>query len=288
MTEHAIAGRRSLFAGAGIAAGALAYSAMPAHAEGRPDGKHGKHPGKGCGNQKGSETLDPPLEERVLNSTAMEGGKWRPNGTVRRFEGLTFVSTVEDGEFKDAMIEIRRRMLDRPLGALYGLLPPDSYHVTIVQNGPVDSSRDPAKWPTSISTETSIADAAYQFTSMLAEADLPELGKIRLTPFEIGKQSKTSGLGVGFRVDDIDRPRLEEFELEIGRVLGLAAPRNNDYRWHSTIAYKLYQPTDEEVLELDAWRAEFFDLLPEELILREHEFNIFDNMAGFAALRRFL
>lgn len=274
MADFTPLGRRSLLAGAG-AAGALMITGTSAQARPR---------------DRCVPPLNPPLEERVLNPTATTGdpaAKWHPDGTVRKFSGLTFVSPLDEGAFKDAMIKIRSRIRDRPLGRLYGLLPPDTYHVTIVQYGPVDNERTEESWPSTVPLDMSIPGVAREFTRLLADASLPQIGDIRLTPFEIGKQSKTSGIGIGFRVDERDRERLVEFELAVGEVLGLRAPRDNDYRWHATIGYKLYQPTDRELVKLDQWRDEFFALLPEELILRRHQCNIFDNMAGFPALLEF-
>ena len=278
MTEEQITRRRSLFAATGIAVGTLAYGAMPAHAEDEVE------------NYRCVPPIMPPLNKRALNKTAQDGypgAKWHPDGAVRHFPGLTFVSPLDDGAFKDAMIGIRQRILDRSLGSLYALLPPDTYHVTIVANGPVDSDRSDDKWPSIVPTDISIPEMAREFATRITDASLPKLGEIRMAPFEIGKQTKTSGIGVGFRVDDRDRSRLIEFELAIVELLGLPAPKDNDYRWHSTLGDKLDEPSDRELPELEEWRQEFLALLPEELILRRHEFNIFDNMTGFSSLYDF-
>ncbi|MEU2674584.1 DUF1868 domain-containing protein [Streptomyces sp. NPDC007164] len=227
--------------------------------------------------------LRTPLCARQTTASAQPGGKWYPDGSPRRFPGLTFTTPVAAGAFKDALTQVRDKIRQAPLGALFVTLPHDTYHTTILE-GPVDQPRSATTWPKDLPIDTPLDDVLAAFLDKLRRSSLTAPRTLTFTPREVNDITKPNKVfSIKLQPDAATATALASFRAALGSLLQIPAPTSYDF--HVTVGYRLYTNTEAEVAQLQAWRTECLQLMPPTVTLSGCQFTVFDNMAGFPVVR---
>src|SRR5262245_53622902 len=96
---------------------------------------------------------------RPPSPAGLTGGKFNPDGSVRRFPGNTIIFHLSTDSPLQVLLRALYNKLDNAadLRHLYTLLPPDSWHMTIFE-GVCDEVRRPGYWPSDLPMNASLEE----------------------------------------------------------------------------------------------------------------------------------
>ncbi|HEX6705278.1 MAG TPA: DUF1868 domain-containing protein [Albitalea sp.] len=177
------------------------------------------------------------------------GRKFDADGTPLPFEGNTFAGHVgqqgADYETFDAWLDIVREMPRHGFSRKLTLVPPSSWHVTLI-GGVNDVDRTTPAWPTDLARDTPISQVHRTFLERLHQRRARPLEACRfVVDTERPPRTRIEGtLAVPLRpADAADAKRLGAARDELADLIRLRRPDHDTQRFHVTIGY-LYRLLD--------------------------------------------
>ncbi|MFC7519865.1 DUF1868 domain-containing protein [Xanthomonas populi] len=158
------------------------------------------------------------------------------------FAGNTFVGHLDqrgDGyDSFDRVLEIYRELPEHGFANKLALLPPSSYHVTLL-GGVNETDRAGGPWPSDLSREVALADINASFLSRLQQRDAVPLGAGR---FLVDPTAAKTGINDNLLIpllpaDTATAQRLETARKGLMALTRLQRPDYSNYRFHISLAY---------------------------------------------------
>ncbi len=222
------------------------------------------------------------------------GRKFNADGSVRRFAGNSFVGHVgqqgEDFEVFDALLDIYRELPLHPFARKLAVLPPSSYHVTLM-GGINDADRRTVNWPADIPRE-----APMEEVNRICLDRLSGWRAGTLTPcdfvvdVERPPRPRTEGtLGLPLRpADAAAAAKLGAARDRLADLIGLRRPDHDSYRYHVTIGYlfEFLTPAESAAMQAAtvAWMTRIA-ALQRPVRIRSFDFCVLRDMYAFRAVR---
>ncbi|ACT08381.1 Domain of unknown function DUF1868 [Dickeya chrysanthemi Ech1591] len=174
------------------------------------------------------------------------GGKFNPDGSVRRFPGNTIISHIPLGSAaSNALMTVRDTLKQQDFSHCLTFTPPSSYHMTVFE-GVTESKRRLPFWPAGLPTDAPLQICtdylARKLTEFSLQASLPF--KMRITEFNAQRDS-----GATIRLtplDDNEERKLRTLRDRLSERLAIRAPDHDTYGFHVTLGYLTRWMTEEE------------------------------------------
>ena len=214
------------------------------------------------------------------------GTKFHADGTFRTFRGNSVVCPIDlDAPQVELLRGVQRRSREQPFGPLLAQLPPESFHMTAFDLV-CEQVREPAKW----TSELPLDEPLEQADAWMAEQLRPlRLWAADLTVrFERIGPIHTTLHAVVVPADAATRDALSAFREAAAEATGVRHPNHDHYAFHVSLAYLLYEMTDDEQRAFDRFATGEAERLRGsfgELRLGFPELVFFDTMAEFPTVR---
>ncbi|KAB7768851.1 DUF1868 domain-containing protein [Xanthomonas maliensis] len=170
------------------------------------------------------------------------GRKFLRSREPMTFVGNTFVGHLEQQgagyDSFDHVLDIYRQLPAQPFGHKFALLPPSSYHVTLL-GGVNDIDRRHGPWPDDMARDVPLDKMAAVFLSRLQQQAATPLGACRfLVDPAAAKTGRNDNLLIPLRPADAQTAqRLEAARQRLMALIRLKRPDYIDYRFHISLAY---------------------------------------------------
>ncbi len=210
--------------------------------------------------------------------------KFEPDGAVRPFAGNTILSHVpKESDMYRSLVQIHREINGSDFAGLFALLPPESYHTTILE-GVCDAIRDQNHWPRDLPLNAPLCECTRLFESKLAEFDIGDHSRFRMAVK--GWTALEDGIGLHVMpVDDAEEVRLLSLRDILSECLELRLPNHVGYDLHVSIGYSLRFLTEKEEQHITAFLNAQLSKLPSTFELGPVEFCTFSDMFAFERVR---
>ncbi|MCE4371210.1 DUF1868 domain-containing protein [Xanthomonas hortorum] len=158
------------------------------------------------------------------------------------FAGNTFVGHLEqqgDGyDSFDRVLEIYRELPEQRFANKLAVLPPSSYHVTLL-GGVNETDRAHGPWPSDLARDVALADINASFLSRLQQRDAAPLGACRflVDPTAARTGSHDNLLIPLLPADAATAQRLETARQALMTLTNLQRPDYTNFRFHISLAY---------------------------------------------------
>ncbi|XQA70305.1 DUF1868 domain-containing protein [Xanthomonas sacchari] len=179
------------------------------------------------------------------------------------FPGNTFLGHLQqqgDGyQSFDRVLDIYREFSEHRFADKFALLPPSSYHVTLL-GGVNEIDRAGGPWPSDMARDVPLSDIHATFLARLQQRDVAPLGACRfLIDPAAAKTGRNDNLLIPLRpADAATALRLDAARRGLMALIRLQRPDYVDYRFHISLAY-LCDTLDE--VEHAAYRKAVHDWL---------------------------
>ncbi|ULR31614.1 DUF1868 domain-containing protein [Dickeya fangzhongdai] len=212
------------------------------------------------------------------------GGKFNPDGSVRRFPGNTIISHIPLGSSaSDAFTAVRDTLRQQDFSHCLTFTPPSSYHMTVFE-GVTESKRRLPFWPADLPTDAPLQACTSHLVRKLAGFDLQATPpfKLRITDFNARQDS-----GATLRLtplDDNEERKLRTLRDRLSERLAIRAPDHDSYGFHVTLAYLVRWMTEEEsqaYLQAQQACLRYLQQQVPVLELSVPEFCVFNDMFAF-------
>ncbi|MBP7338414.1 DUF1868 domain-containing protein [Niveispirillum sp.] len=224
--------------------------------------------------------------------TTEVGRKFQADGRVGPFHGNTIVCHIpQQGEHAacfNALLDIYRDLPARPFAANITALPPSSYHMTLF-DGANETARTAGLWPPGLALDSSIEDCHREVGRRLEGFALD-------TPMPIRMRVDTEGTGIAgnaltiplLPVDDAENARLRRLRDRLSVATGIRSPRHDEYRFHISLAYVLWELSATQVQAVRQAMGEWMAMVAKAapvILLDAPEFCTFKDMFAFNRIR---
>ena len=214
--------------------------------------------------------------------------KFAPDGRVLPFAGSTVVCHLAqqgaDSTAFDVLLDFYRTARWTSFGPKITLLPPSSYHMTVIGCA-TDSSREPGKWPAGVPLDAPIEECSRIIGERLRQAHWTDIAPIRMQV-----DSRVSGYdGNTLRIplQPIDGPefeRLVRLRRAMAIAIGIPEPAPGAYQFHITLGYVVTPLGAAEQHEANAVLQDYQQRVAEAapmLSLGAPEYCTFEDMFAF-------
>lgn len=211
------------------------------------------------------------------------GRKFDPNGMVLVFAGNTVLGRIQPRSREyQVLSEIHQELSRSEFGVQFALLPPSSYHVTLME-GVCDTVRNPGCWPRDLSTQACLADCNQSFDTKLRSAP-----QSLIAPFRMridGWRHLENGISLRAIPADVNEEhRLRSLREYLAETLQLRHPNHDNYEFHISLTYSLRYFTGEEEGRITALLQKVGSKLPEFIELGPPELCTFNDMFAYRHL----
>lgn len=218
--------------------------------------------------------------------------KFDDDGVVKEFHGNTIICHIpQQTEFFNKLLDFYRFAKRLSFYDKITLLPPSSYHVTIM-NCCHEHDRSEGHWPKGIDPDTSMLRCTSHLTNILTSENAATAGS---ADFELELQvykpamsmqlDKPRSINVVMEPStDSQETRIKQFRDKVSSLTGLIDPSHDSIRFHITLAYINEELTIAETQELTKNINQLHKSLAEAcpiIKLAAPEFVTFDDMFYF-------
>lgn len=211
--------------------------------------------------------------------------KWDTKGNAKRHRGTTFVChLVPDSSLHQIGVKIVEDIRAEGLASDYGLLPPSSLHMTVLE-GLKDRNLigQQEKWPEWLKDTEDYTEAVRRIADKIAgmKFDIPRFTMKTNGVYPLG-ESLTISLVPENEAVAAD---IREFRISLAEALEFTITDADSYRFHCSLGYRLTvaDDQDEKLLALkkkyDSWVSQI-----STVDLEDVAFNIFNDMLSFPPL----
>ena len=176
------------------------------------------------------------------------GKKFDKEGNVLHYPGNTVVADIIPGcSAYDVMSHLRQMVIDAGFADTLCLLPPDSYHMTLIR-GLNDLIRVDTHWPAKLPKDTPMEQVDDYISAAIAKIGLP--GPARM---KFHKALAGSGCLIIQVVpaDEEQAKILSEFRDKAANEIGLFLPKHDEYKFHISLGYRRIMPEGEDAVRFD-------------------------------------
>jgi len=179
--------------------------------------------------------------------TKAVGRKFHANGTVRYFPGNTVICAIapSNGVY-ERLVALAERFRALRCAACYTLLPPSSYHMTVIQ-GVCDDDRKPELWTRLLPLDAPLAETDRVFREKWRSIHVPDGFRMMFDSLTTDGVALTVNL---MPLSDGDARSLQAFRDDVAEKLALRFPDHDDYRFHISIGYRIVELSRGEEEEL--------------------------------------
>jgi len=226
----------------------------------------------------------------TTTSRPFGGRKFRSDGRVLPFPGSTIICHLPqqgDGfEAFDSVLDIYRELPDHAFSKRLAVLPPSSYHMTIIGTATGADRR----WPPYVPQQASIEECNFLILERLAALKLECALPIRMT-VDLNPQRPQHPISLDLKpLDEQETIKLRHLRKQLADALQLHIPNPDRYTFHLSVAYQMDKMTPEETADYTAtmtrWRQEICTRAP-VLLFGAPEFCTFKDMFAFRTLFKF-
>ncbi|WJY67422.1 DUF1868 domain-containing protein [Corynebacterium auris] len=215
--------------------------------------------------------------------------KFDTTGVALRHPGSTFVSAVPA---TSPLYTIGRRIQDdvtaRGWAGNYGLTVPSSFHMTVLQGLKERTfAGQDAAWPAWLDGAADFPEAVRLMLGRLLEAGIRGPRSVTMTSPGVCPLEGRLTIRMEPANDEVAR-ELERFRQQAGEVLEIPVEAPGEYRFHTTLGYRLTTSEDRDP-ELGAAAEEYSSWLRQHPVyeLEAPAFCIFNDMQSFSPLLYF-
>lgn len=195
----------------------------------------------------------------VQGQSSEAASKFNPDHTARPFAGNTFISFVTDKAFAAALGRAHALLTDLPAARLFAPLPPESYHVTVLDGTLAEPGPD-QRWPAGIDPDLPFDELTADYAERIARSDVRVPDQV---VFDVLGISDVSDPHVQLRVElgpvGPTATDLADLRARLSALLGLPADPS-PVRYHLTLAYRV--DTADDPTELQRLRSALTAVLP--------------------------
>lgn len=192
-----------------------------------------------------AKAADKPGAAATRVPTSEVGRKFRADGRVRTFRGNTIVCHLpQQGDGSacfNALLDIYRDLPVAAFASHMTALPPSSYHMTVF-DGSNETARIAGVWPPGLSLDSPIEACNQAFVRRLEgfrlDYPLPIRMRVDLENLEFAGNALAIPLTP---IDEDENRRLRGLRDQLSAVTGIRSPRHDQYRFHITLAYILWE-----------------------------------------------
>ena len=209
------------------------------------------------------------------------GKKFYEDGSVRRFPGNTVVAPIQPGcSAYDVMVQLRRMFAESDVAENYILLPPDSYHMTVL-DWVCDQVRDPEHWPEGLPLDAPMEAVDAYISKAVAKVPMPGGVKMKFDRLNV---SKNAVLALLKPANKESEKALWDFRNAAAHAVGLHLPNHETYRFHISLAYTRVVPEGEKATCLEKLTEEINEFLQKqaEFVTGQPYMAYFDDMLKFS------
>jgi hypothetical protein len=172
------------------------------------------------------------------------GRKFHPDGTPRRFPGNTIICFVEPDSPLGAVAQAFQQALGAvPLGHKFALLPPPSFHMTVMELL-CDEVRTPERWSPLLPLDAPLAATDAFFLERVPPITAPSHRTVRVTGI-----AHLNHLWLTLEpADEATAAALHAYRNAVAGATQVRFPDHDRYQFHLSLAYRL--------IELDAGEEE--------------------------------
>lgn len=214
--------------------------------------------------------------------------KFAPDGEVLPFPGNSIICHLAqqgpDSAIFYTLLDFYRIAPRTGFGPKIALLPPSSYHMTVI-GGATASRRSADAWPSGVPYDAPIEDCNRIVGHRLQQADLPQACPIRMKVDEqdTGYDENTVRIPLA-PVDQAEFDRIERLRSAIAKAIGIPEPAPGTYQFHITLGYVLqpFSRTQEDtaLAALSEWKQRVVRAAP-IINLGIPEYCTFEDMYAF-------
>lgn len=215
-----------------------------------------------------------------MRYTATVGQKFNADGTARPFPGNTILCMIHStSPTYERVVWLHRQLAAQPFAQHFVLLPPSSFHMTVMDLL-CDDVRDPAYWSHYIEPTLPFAEVDAFLRRMLTTVAPPPTLRMKYSGL-------STGGGVRIDVAPADRAThraLWQYREAVATATGIRFPTHDSYGFHITLAYRLIEPEPQEKETIAVWVAQVHPILQATFGIYdsgEAELSYFDDIVRF-------
>lgn len=184
------------------------------------------------------------------------GEKFYEDGSVKPFAGVTIICFADpNSAIYQAGEKVQQQLLAQPFGDKFALLPPSSFHMTVMQllN---DADRFVPLWTPHLPLDAPLNTIDEFFIERVGQVTPPQNLRMCMTYLR--------GRGLSFTLypaDEASYVAVWEYRNAIADATGVRFPLHDSYQFHLTLAYNLVVLDDAEEAAFTAWRDKLGDEL---------------------------
>ncbi|CAH03041.1 uncharacterized protein KLLA0_A10351g [Kluyveromyces lactis] len=219
--------------------------------------------------------------------------KFDDNGVVKTFHGNTIICHIpQQTDFFNRLLDFYRFAKRLSFYDKITLLPPSSYHVTIM-NCCHEHDRSVGHWPTGLGADASISECHNHLAQLFKDANFRDQGtnpsgvelKVHIPPKDELPSSKPRSINVIVKPSNTSQETaIKQLRDSISALTGLEDPSHDSIKFHITLAYINEELKDSEVEELNSHLGNLHCILDRDcpvVQLGEPEFVTFEDMFYF-------
>lgn len=215
------------------------------------------------------------------------GKKFYPDGRVRTYPGNTVICFVDpQSNTYQQLTWVQEQLARESFVGQFALLPISSFHMTVFQLI-CDQMRVPEQWSSKLALDAPLAETDTFFIEAFKRVPLPDRFEMRAVGLIAGRSS----MGIHLEpANDETHKAIWDYRRALSEATGVRFLDFDRYRFHITLAYRIFQPTDADVKQIMA----FAERMDEHLKAHFGVFDtgkphltFFDDMFRFALLSEY-
>ena len=180
------------------------------------------------------------------------GKKYYEDGRVRTYPGNTVVAEIAPGcSAYDVLVNLRDMVVQAGMEKHVILLPPDSYHMTVIR-GLNDQVRVDTNWPASLPKTTPMEQVDDYVSSAVARVGLPGPARMKFDKVRLNNSSMVIHL---VPADGEQEAALRTFRDLVAAEIGVKLPGHDTYRFHTSLGYTWVIPEGEAAERMEQLKA---------------------------------
>ncbi|EFL9960630.1 DUF1868 domain-containing protein [Escherichia coli] len=226
------------------------------------------------------------IEENSIN----KGAKFYRNGKVAEYKGCSIIChTDKSSNLFKSMLNVQVK-IQRDFGDCIVLLPPDSYHMTIIE---LVSGVQRTPWPYNTPTDIGMEEVREKIKLMLTNQQLafdrPVRMKINLEskpslPSEWDDNKQPAFIIPLIPASKSDKEILTKFRDRVAKITGVRKSNHDTYRFHTSFGYQIKPMTEKKYIQFTKEYYEWLNYLKtnsEPITFRNPALCYFNDMLQF-------
>lgn len=212
------------------------------------------------------------------------GRKFNKDGTPRVIPGNTFISMVDhNSKIINHLLNITNILNETTFYKKYIQLPPDSYHMTVIEG--VIPEFNEKVWTTHLPMDCELEEVDQYFREQIDKIEPMKSVEMKCESIHMSKNGCSIRLIPNSKEDEAI---LAKYRDDVADGCGLRFPNHHDYHFHISLAYLWKELNEEELSERVATVRRINDYLLKEVkpfTMPPAKLVFFNTMFRFAQVR---